>query len=91
MEHASKAPVIYPQLESRIIQIIPAIGWEAVYDPGGNSCRECVDVVCFALCEDGTIHAMRASVDGTITPAEPWYELDADLSMELEYVGRAQP
>lgn len=58
-----------PHRTTRIIQIIPALGWTIEYDEGAEKRRVRVNAACFALHSDGEIVLMDIGVDGTVFEA----------------------
>jgi hypothetical protein len=67
-------------------QIIPAVGWAAVFDEGGED--NFVPIICWALGKGSAktvrvIHGMIATEDGEIVPAKSFstflrYEITSD-------------
>jgi hypothetical protein len=59
----------HPPRRTRIIQIIPAIGWVCEYSQGDKP-NEVSHAACFALHEDGEIVLMDLCSDGEISAAD---------------------
>lgn len=59
-----------PHRSTRIIQIIPALGWTIEYKrDGGLRPNEKTNAACFALHSDGEITLMDAGLDGQVFEA----------------------